>query len=313
MGMWPNGFSFAFIKSFWNIVGPDFIKEVYHFAKYSHINQGCNDPFIALIPKLKDPLSLAERLKKVINSVISPEQMAYVKGKNLVDGPLIVNELIAWDKQTKDVIIKTEENSLCKDVIIAIHGPRDLVGKQIRNGLNTSFWHEIWCEKESLGDRYPRLGALDRQIDCCVADRFGLEGTGTMRWNWIRPLTGKRELKQLEELENFCRQTHLCVGVDSWSWRMERIGIFSVSSLRTALDDLSLEKCRTVTGWNVVVPRKQENTNHIFATCSKSTEVRKLVNKWWDVLAEDCDNTNDVFGSFQGMKQASKDEIIRDA
>ena len=30
---------------------------------------------------------------------------------------------------------------------------------------------------------------------------------------------------------------------------------------------------------------QQENANHLLATCTKSTEVRKLVNIWWDVLA----------------------------
>ena len=44
---------------------------------------------------------LAERLKLVVGSVISPVQMAFVKGRQIIDGPLIVNELIAWAKRAK--------------------------------------------------------------------------------------------------------------------------------------------------------------------------------------------------------------------
>ena len=47
---------------------------------------------------------LSERLKKVIDSVISPEQSAYVKGKNIIDRPLIVNETITWAKRSKKKI-----------------------------------------------------------------------------------------------------------------------------------------------------------------------------------------------------------------
>ena len=44
---------------------------------------------------------LSERLKIVIDSVISPEQTTYVKGRNILDGPLIVNEIITWTKSSK--------------------------------------------------------------------------------------------------------------------------------------------------------------------------------------------------------------------
>ncbi|KAJ9541752.1 hypothetical protein OSB04_028258 [Centaurea solstitialis] len=100
----PDGFSFGFIKQFWDVIGVDFIAAVKHFA---------------LVPKSKDPLGLndyrpihlmgcfskvvskvlAGRPKLVIDSVISPEQTAFVKGKNITDGPLIVNEILTWAKR----------------------------------------------------------------------------------------------------------------------------------------------------------------------------------------------------------------------
>ncbi|KAJ9560359.1 hypothetical protein OSB04_005519 [Centaurea solstitialis] len=114
----PDGFSFGFIKHFWYILGEDFIAAVKHFGLSSTLKGGENDSFITLIPKVKDPLVLndfrpihlmgcvskviskvlAERLKRVIDKVISPEQTAFVRGRNILDGPLIVNEIISWAK-----------------------------------------------------------------------------------------------------------------------------------------------------------------------------------------------------------------------
>ncbi|KAJ0911011.1 putative RNA-directed DNA polymerase [Helianthus annuus] len=41
------------------------------------------------------------RLKRVINSVISEEQSAYLSDRNILDGPLITNEIISWVKNRK--------------------------------------------------------------------------------------------------------------------------------------------------------------------------------------------------------------------
>ncbi|GJU24193.1 RNA-directed DNA polymerase, eukaryota, reverse transcriptase zinc-binding domain protein [Tanacetum coccineum] len=78
------------------------------------ILKGCNSSFIALIPKVSNatlvtdfrPISLigcqykiigkilANRLSKVIGSCISSEQSAFIKGRNILDGPLVLNEVI---------------------------------------------------------------------------------------------------------------------------------------------------------------------------------------------------------------------------
>ncbi|GJX47690.1 RNA-directed DNA polymerase, eukaryota [Tanacetum coccineum] len=75
---------------------------------------GCNPSFIVFIPKMTDPLSfsdyrpisligcvykvisniLANRLAKVISSVISPNQSAFLVGRQILDGCLIANEII---------------------------------------------------------------------------------------------------------------------------------------------------------------------------------------------------------------------------
>lgn len=44
---------------------------------------------------------LANRLRVVIDCIISPEQFAFVKGRQILDGPFLVNEIIDWYKKKK--------------------------------------------------------------------------------------------------------------------------------------------------------------------------------------------------------------------
>ncbi|GJS61197.1 cysteine-rich receptor-like protein kinase [Tanacetum coccineum] len=83
--------------------------------------KGCNSSFITLIPKTDDPLViddfrpisligcqykiiakiLANRLALVIPSVVGEVQMAFIKGRQIIDGPLMVDEIISWAKRRK--------------------------------------------------------------------------------------------------------------------------------------------------------------------------------------------------------------------
>lgn len=93
----------------------DFVKQ---FEKSGYIAPGCNSSFITLIPKTSDPLNLgdyrpisligcmykiiakllANRLKQVLGSVVDEVQSAYIEGRNILDGPLIMNEVLSWAK-----------------------------------------------------------------------------------------------------------------------------------------------------------------------------------------------------------------------
>ncbi|GKC60665.1 RNA-directed DNA polymerase, eukaryota, reverse transcriptase zinc-binding domain protein [Tanacetum coccineum] len=107
------------------IVDPDCIKDEFRFVQDFFctpvILKGCNSSFIALIPKVSNatlvtdfrPISLigcqykiigkilANRLSKVIGSCISLEHLAFIKGRNILDGPLVLNEVMAWHRSRK--------------------------------------------------------------------------------------------------------------------------------------------------------------------------------------------------------------------
>ncbi|KAJ0918826.1 putative RNA-directed DNA polymerase [Helianthus annuus] len=117
----PDGFNFKFIKRCWEGLQNDFLNLFDEFFFNGSINKSCTSSFITLIPKIKDPLSpadfrpisligcinkviskvLVNRLKGVIGKLISEEQSAVICGRNITDGPLMLNELLAWMKTAK--------------------------------------------------------------------------------------------------------------------------------------------------------------------------------------------------------------------
>ncbi|GKB28026.1 RNA-directed DNA polymerase, eukaryota, reverse transcriptase zinc-binding domain protein [Tanacetum coccineum] len=82
---------------------------------------GANSSFITLIPKVTNPIHvneywpisligirykiiakvLANKLSKVINNIVSPEQTTCIASRQILDGPLILSEVIDWYKKRK--------------------------------------------------------------------------------------------------------------------------------------------------------------------------------------------------------------------
>nr|GEY44374.1 cysteine-rich receptor-like protein kinase [Tanacetum cinerariifolium] len=121
----PDGFTFAFYKEFWSTIKDDVAKFIQHFFDSGTIPRGCNTSFITLIPKVQSPLVvsdfrpisligaqykmvakiLANRLARVIDSIISQEQSAFIKHRQILDGPLMVNDVIQWCKRKKSKLM----------------------------------------------------------------------------------------------------------------------------------------------------------------------------------------------------------------
>ncbi|CAL0333597.1 unnamed protein product [Lupinus luteus] len=110
----PDGFNFTFIKKSWEVVKDDIFAMVDDFYVSGNLTRGCNSSFIVLIPKTGCPSELgnyrpislvgcihkiiskflAGRLKLVLHSVISENQTALLKGRYIMDGVVIGNEII---------------------------------------------------------------------------------------------------------------------------------------------------------------------------------------------------------------------------
>ncbi|GJV04827.1 putative RNA-directed DNA polymerase [Tanacetum coccineum] len=85
----PDGFTFKFIKHHWDTIRHNFIDMVKRFE------------IDGFIPKVIAKV-LSNRLSKVVHSVVSEVQTAYIKGKQIIDGPLMVNEILVWASKKKE-------------------------------------------------------------------------------------------------------------------------------------------------------------------------------------------------------------------
>ncbi|RVW22247.1 LINE-1 reverse transcriptase-like [Vitis vinifera] len=122
----PDGFTVAFWQDCWDLVKEEVMDLFKEFFEYGSFAKSLNTTFLVLIPKkggaddLGDfrPISLlgslykllakvlANRLKKVLDRVVSVDQNAFVRGRQILDASLVANEVIDyWYKRKEKGLI----------------------------------------------------------------------------------------------------------------------------------------------------------------------------------------------------------------
>jgi hypothetical protein len=121
----PDGVSFGFIKDFWDMLKADVMRFLTEFHRNGRLAKGINSTFIALIPKVDSPQRLSDfrpislvgsmykilakvlacRLRFVIGSVVSDTQSAFIKGRQIMDGILVANEIVDEAHRCKKELI----------------------------------------------------------------------------------------------------------------------------------------------------------------------------------------------------------------
>ncbi|GJV49827.1 RNA-directed DNA polymerase, eukaryota, reverse transcriptase zinc-binding domain protein [Tanacetum coccineum] len=112
----PDRYTFTFVKMYWDLLKLDIYEFVSTFLTCKKMPLGSNSSFITLLPKvsnsihIKDfrPISiigihykiiakiLANRLSKVFSKIVSYEQSVFIKDHQILDGLLILSEVIDW-------------------------------------------------------------------------------------------------------------------------------------------------------------------------------------------------------------------------
>nr|GEW74981.1 copia protein [Tanacetum cinerariifolium] len=131
----PYGFSFLFLKIYWDLLKDDVVRAVRDFFDSFEMPTGTNFSFITL--------------SKVIDKVVSKEQFAFISGRFILDGPLMLSEIMSW----QDMI----------NIIHVLHvfnlalGLKVNVSKSNIYGLGTNpqdikdMARDTWCGSEVLG------------------------------------------------------------------------------------------------------------------------------------------------------------------
>ncbi|KAJ9567662.1 hypothetical protein OSB04_003628 [Centaurea solstitialis] len=165
----------------------------------------------------------------------------------------------------------------------------------------------------------------------------------TFNWSWRRLLRTGREERDLVEIRKLCEKAALEDGDERWVWTLDRKGLYTVGSLRSAVDDMSLKRSGVLTKWNKAVPTKvrihnwrvsldrlptkqnllkrgvvldnalcplsksePETRDHVFAACWVTIEVRRKLNAWWNLWVENANNHQNSLVQPEGPDQGSK-------
>nr|GEV43230.1 hypothetical protein [Tanacetum cinerariifolium] len=237
-----DGITFKFIKRYWNWLQQDIYDYVSNFFDTWIIPKGCNASFITLILKIQNLLAvkdyrpssllsiqykfiakvLATRLAKVLNEVVSYEQTTFIQGCQILDGPLMLSEIVDWSPCSggriyglfedswsfsgiKKLYIAKFVGAIChmNDTLII---PWETLVRKVGNGSNVKFWLDEWVDNQSLKDRFNRLFYLESNKNCMI-NKCYLDGS--WRKEWQRQIRGEREQEQLQQLLDLLQKLQL--------------------------------------------------------------------------------------------------------
>ncbi|KAL0289207.1 UNVERIFIED_CONTAM: hypothetical protein Sradi_7078000 [Sesamum radiatum] len=115
----PDGYSAGFYKAAWPVIGVEVTQAILEFFRTGRLLKQINTTLISLIPKVNNPTVVAEfrpisccnvlykaitkilvqRLRSILDTLISPSQNAFVPGRSIGDNILLAQELFSGYNQ----------------------------------------------------------------------------------------------------------------------------------------------------------------------------------------------------------------------
>ncbi|GJX53578.1 RNA-directed DNA polymerase, eukaryota, reverse transcriptase zinc-binding domain protein [Tanacetum coccineum] len=319
----PDGFSFAFVKKYWDDIKVDILEYVNIFLDTDGLQNALSTAVSSgLIRGIKfsSPELTISHLFYVDEVIITTECNA-----NDLDN---IIHVLQWRWR-----LLSHKNALWVKVIKALHGQE---GGFYNNGC-------IYTGDSPFYIRYNMLYRLEREKDCLIIDRIDYD---QWRRNWSRPNLGVQNFVDLLDMLFEISSAEINEVEDTCVWSLGTDGTFYVKDARCIIDSKILPSLAPTTVWDKNIPRKvnifiwrvildrlshklshssrginihaiycpscngnMESSNHIFFECNIAKDIWILVRKWCDssfslfTLYEDWKG---LFSSWQMVKEKSR-------
>ncbi|KAJ9565341.1 hypothetical protein OSB04_001307 [Centaurea solstitialis] len=297
------------------------------------------------------PVRVSGRSAKVISCVVKISLAQRGEETTTVDTSRVVNTLavriFVLTPQDHDVVLYLFYQQSGAALRVCRRCRR--TGPPAAEGLRKDIM--IWMDDTFREWIASLLSALDIDINCSLADRVTVtDGISIFRGCWRRTIRPGREINEVAAIEIVCRNLHLGTEESVWTWALTDTGLFSVSSLRYAIDDMLLRRCGAPTLWSKLVPLKirihvwrvrldrlptkanllekglnldtdtcllcndsGETGDHLFITCRTAVEVRRRINVWWNCLPSLCNSVRDFFEEISSKNQPDSQRLLKEA
>ncbi|KAK1650153.1 hypothetical protein QYE76_067958 [Lolium multiflorum] len=277
----PDGFPMVFFKRFWPQVKHGILQLLNDFMlgriDIARINFG----ILSLIPKVPGAelisqyrlialinvifkiisKAYASKLDPVAHRILSPNQTAFIKGRNILDGPLALMEIIhdirvrmhngvllkldfekAYDRVNWDFLgevlrCKGFDEGYIHMIAQLVSGGQTAISinvgakHEVRNGRRTSFWKDWWTGRGPIMESFPSLFAVCDNQDISVAEALHHNALQVR----FRRSFDQENLRLWGELQGLVNQVPLDTDLDKVSWHLEQSGSDSVKSMYAQL------------------------------------------------------------------------------